>query len=264
MRFKRPERVASEIAYWVSKGYDEFFIGDANSIANGRALLKVFKQIEKMGLHIKVNLAGRPNDILRYYKELEEMFKIDCISVRKIEIGIEANTQRMLDLLGRGTTPEINIRAIDALVEIKERYSPNTELHLNIILFPHFDMEIEDFIANVEFIGRYREYTKNSIGARLFGVAGTPVWKEMVERGFKPEKHMGWRILEYKFSDPQVERLFTKLVRRYVAKMILQGKANAINLSHYLHSVAIRLYDSGNIWGAVMGMVFDGTEKACV
>ena len=212
MRFKSARKAADEIEYWQGKGYSRFYIGNANSIGIGHLLREFLQELEERDLQVELMLVGRPNDVLRNHETLKMFFKSKTVQLSNIEVGCEANTQRTLDLLGRGTTPELNREAIEALISLKERYSPSTDILANIILFPHFDMTIDDFVENVRFIGDY-QCSKFTMNSHLIGVANTQVWHEMKARGFEVQKTVGLRIWEYPFSNRDVERLFTKLIR---------------------------------------------------
>ncbi len=184
MRFKSAHRAATEIQHWYAKGYRNFYIGDANSMANGPLLDDLAREIENRQLSIQLFLTGRPNDILRHRQILESILKSTFVRLHSIEVGIEANTQNALDLLGRRSTPELNRRALTTLIELREKYSPETRVHANIILFPHYDMTLLDFVENVRFIGDF-QCSKEVLGLQLYGIAGTPIWFDMRARGFE-------------------------------------------------------------------------------
>ena len=73
-------------------------------------------------------------------------------------------------------------------------------------------MTIDDFIENVRFIGDY-QCSRETMSPRLYGVAGTPLWDDMVEAGFETNKGLAQRITEYSFKDPQVDDRVMELYR---------------------------------------------------
>lgn len=255
MRFKSARKAADEIEYWNRKGYRNFYIGGANSIANGRLLREFVQELEQMDLRVELDLVGRPEDVLRNHDVLEKTFKSRTVHLSAVEVGIEANTQHALDLLRRGITPEINRKAIDALVRLREKNSPSTAIHANIILFPHFDMTIDDFVENARFIGDYR-CSRNTLAPYLFGFANTPVWHEMQSRGFRMQPEYGLKIAGYPFSDRDVDRLFRKLIWIPLRDCIHDcSSVNFVEAMHQYHDKVVTFHNSGNIKNSVMNFL---------
>jgi radical SAM superfamily enzyme YgiQ (UPF0313 family) len=248
MRFKSAHKVAAEIEHWYDKGRRKFYLGDANAMANGPLLRNVAVEIEKRQLAVELLLTGRPNDILRHRDILESLFKSDFIRLHSLEVGVEANSQNALDLLGRRSTPELNRQALEVLLELRARHSPETAVHANMILFPHFDMTLADFVESVRFIGDY-ECSRDVLGLQLYGLAATPIWHEMNARGFETRKELGLRIIDYVFTDPDVDRLFDKLVRIPLEQD--RRKRNTLlgrrELQHQCHDLLLEFHRSPDI-----------------
>ncbi len=252
MRFKSVERVTNEIVHWYAKGYRSFYLGNADSMANGKLLSGLLKNIEKAELVVNLYTVGRPDDVLRNYGAIEKYFKSKAVHLAMIEIGIESNAQHAIDLLRRRTTPEINCKAISSLLDLKNKYSPETDIHANIILFSHFDMSIDDFVENVRFIGDYR-CSKNAIVPRLEGVANTPIWREMKARGFKSNDNAGMRIYDYPFTDKDVDMLFEKMLRAPAESPLghnIVSREGVLEMRKVYEKI-LEFYDSGNIKEAV-------------
>lgn len=221
MRFKSALKTADEIHSWHQKGFKKFYLGNANSLANGQLLRALMDELESRNLPIEFCLVGRPEDVLRNYDMLERIFKNPTQRLITIEVGVEANTQRLLDLLGRKGSPATNHQAISALRELQQKYSPTTRILANMILFSHYDMTMEELIANIRFIGEYG-CTKDVMAMNLYGVAMTPVWKDMRARGFLPNSNKGLQIQEYAFTDETVNRLFQKFSSYFHALYTVQ------------------------------------------
>jgi hypothetical protein len=199
-------------------------------------------------------VTGRPNDVLKGLHVIEKIFKSDIIDLFAIEMGIESNSQRALDLLSRGLTPEINRKAMDALVNLKTRYSPETVINANIILFPHWDMGIDDFVENIRFIGDY-QCSRETMSLRLYGVAGTPLWEDMIANGFETNKGLGQRITEYPFTDDAVERLFQKLIRDPLKRTKIFTPGQYYAFQYQIHDTVLDFYRSDNIKQSVMEFI---------
>ena len=119
MRFKRACKAVDEIQEWHAEGYTIFHLGNANSIANGRLLQEVLEELEARNLRVRLSMLGRPEDILRNADVIERIFQSEIVRPCAVELGIEANSRRALDLLGRRTTPEINQKAVTTLLEFR-------------------------------------------------------------------------------------------------------------------------------------------------
>ena len=257
MRFKSANKAATEIEHWYAEGYRHFYIGDANSVANGELLGELIREMEERKLSINVLLSGRPNDVLRNSAVLEAIFRSSYIHLHSIEVGVEANTQHALDLLGRRSTPELNRQALTALLDLRAKYSPPTQIHANVILFSHFDMTLEDLVENVRFVGDFR-CSRDVMGLQLYGVANTAVWHEMKARGFVPQEDRGLQIVDYPFTDRDVDLLFEKLVRaprRQQKRKKRHTILDQVEFQHQCHDRILEFHHSPDIMESVLSLL---------
>lgn len=258
MRFRSPAKTAEEIQHWYDLGCKRFYVGNANSVAGGRLLGELIADLERRDIRAQFTLVGRPNDIVRHRDVLERAFASEVIRLDAVEVGVEANTQRMLDLLGRNTTPELNKEAVSTLIDLQARHSPDTQVYANMILFSHFDMTLDEFAENVRFIGEY-DCSKSSISLLLTGLPGTQLWEEMKARGFEPYEEFGHTIMNYPFSDPDVDRLFRKLV--FEDRMeIARNKpdfdfSDEVALRHRVYDKLLEFHRSSDIRKSVMEFI---------
>jgi hypothetical protein len=262
MRFKSAQRAATEIQHWYTKGYRNFYIGDANSMANGPLLDDLAREVERRQLSIQLFLTGRPNDILRHQQVLESILTSSWVRLHSIEVGVEASTQNALDLLGRRSNPDLNRRALTALLGLTANYSPETRVHANIILFPHFDMTLTDFVENVRFIGDF-QCSKEVLGLQLYGIANTPVWHEMKARGFEPQEDRGLQIVDYSFTDPDVGLLFDRLVRAPLAqqRQKRQTRLGQMAFQRQCHDRLMDFYHSSDIMESVLQFMHSAGDR---
>jgi len=224
MRFKSAKRIADEIKYWIDKGYKRFNIGNANSLANRELLAGVLDEIEYRQLYIQIALVGRPDDVLRNQQVLERYFASRYIELIFIEIGIEANAQRLLDLLGRTTTPQINEKAIHTLYHLKKNYSSRVKINANMILFSHFEMTLPELIDNIRFLATYGA-SRDVFSTHLYGLAKTAIWREMEQKNFPKQERFALQIREYPFKDRHVHQLHRKLVQEPINNMLQSSRA---------------------------------------
>ncbi|MDY0095725.1 MAG: cobalamin-dependent protein [Candidatus Vecturithrix sp.] len=258
MRFKSAQKVVEEILHWHTKRQNNFYLGGGNSLANGLLLRELIRGLEAQKLSVQLCLVGRPEDVLRHHDILERLFQSSTIRTYLIEVGIEANTQHLLDLLGRRTTPEINRKAVTSLLALQSRYSPRTKILANMILFSHYDMTIEDFIENVRFIGEHR-CSRDVMALNLSGLANTPIWEDMSDRGFPPQRLKGLQINEYPFTDEIVNRLFKKF-SQYLQRQ-LRKKNRSVSfwdyktIQEHIHDKIIEFFTSENIMESVLTFI---------
>ena len=255
MRFKSARNAADEIQAWHEEGYEIFHLGNANSAANGPLLQELFSELEARNLHVRISIVGRPEDFLRNASVIERLFQSEIIRPCAVELGIEANTQRALDLIGRRTTPEKNAQALNTLLAFREKYAPDIKILAYMILFPHYDMTLEDFVENVKFIGQY-QCSQGVISLYLIGLRNTGIWHEMHAKGLiKPGKER-LQILRYPFTDPTVDKLCRKLVRtpqkHWFAQQKLHTQAGSLEFQDHIYKKILEFYHSDNIMQSVM------------
>jgi len=221
MRFKQAGNVANEVQAWHEKGFKKFYFGNANSLANSLLLRSLMDELEARALPIEFCLVGRPEDVVRNEDILKRIVKNTTQRLLMVEVGFETNTQRLLDLLGRKGNPETNRKAMTILRELQQTSSSPIQILANMILFSHYDMTMEELIANIRFIGAYG-YSQDVMSLNLYGVAMTPIWKEMRARGFQPNPRKALQIQEYPFTDEHVNRLFQKFSSYFHALFSLE------------------------------------------
>ena len=146
---------------------------------------------------------------------------------------------------------------MSSLLELKTKYSPHTNINANMILFSHVDMIIEDFVENISFIGDY-QCSKESMALQLYGVAGTPIWDEMKARGFKPQTQRGLQIVNYRFSNKDVYRLFQKLVAQPLQKIAKKKTFSFMDhreFQHQCHDKLLEFYHAQDTMKSVMDFI---------
>ncbi len=262
MRFKSPENTVRDIAHWYEKGYRKFYLGNANSVANGKLLSDVIDLLEEKELEIQLCIVGRPNDYHRNIELIERIFRSKILKIHILEIGVESNSENGLKLLGRNIPKKINNEMMKRLLLFKEQYSPGTNVMANMILFPHFDMVLDDFIENVRFIGEYR-CSRFTLSPRVIGLSNSAIWKEMRKKGFGAISD-GLRIVQYNFTDPVVDKLYKKLkseIDESIKKDNLENNSSVF--MDRLHDKIIEFYESGNIEATVLEYVAYHRRECC-
>ncbi|GAK51466.1 radical SAM domain protein [Candidatus Moduliflexus flocculans] len=254
MRFKSAKKAADEIEAWYREGYDTFHLGNANAAANGQLLQELFSELETRKLPVHISIVGRPEDFLRNAAVMEYLFRSEIIRPCAIEMGVEGNTQHLLNLLGRRTTPEKNAQALTTMMRLRERYAPDVKILAYMILFSHYDMTLEDFVENVKFIGQY-QCSQSVISLYLVGLRNTGIWHEMQTRGMIKSDKERLQILRYSFNDPVVDSLCRKLVRlpqkRWFDQQKLHTHAGSLEFQESIYRKILEFYHSGDIMQSV-------------
>lgn len=249
MRFKSASRITDEIESWIQDGYTTFHLGNANSIANGKLLKELFTILEKRKLEIELSLVGRPEDVLRHFEAVEFLFKAKYIRPYAIAMGVESNSQRVLDLLGRKMSVETNQKALHSLQKLRDNHAPEVRLLAYMILFSHYDMSLEDFAANVDFICSFG-CSEDVISLYLIGLRDTVIWDDMNKRGFIKNENAPLQIMRYPFTDPEVSELFKRLVLRPLKTKLKNNEFSDLKDNMKLQKeIMIKLnefYNSGN------------------
>jgi len=258
MRFKSAKKAADEIEAWHQQGYDTFHLGNANAAANGPLLQEVFNELETRKLPVHISVVGRPEDFLRNAAVIEQLFRSKIIRPCALEMGVEGNTQHILDLLGRRTTPEKNMQALTTLLQLREKYAPDTKIIACMILFSHYDMTLEDFVENVKFIGKY-QCSQNAISLSLIGLRNTEIWHEMQTRGLVTSDSKRLQIFRYPFTDPAINTLCRKLVRipqkQWFDQQKLHTHIGSAEFQAYIYHKLLEFYHSDNIMQRVMEFI---------
>ncbi len=257
MRFKSPARIVEEIEFWIHCGYSNFYFGNANTLVHGKLLRQLLKEIERRGLFLRAALVGRPDDVLRNEQVLEKYFQSSNVQLSFVEVGVEANSQHVLDLIGRKTTPEINRRAVQLLLNLKNKYSSTVLIHTNMILFSHYDMTLNELIENIKFLGEFLT-SRDTLSTHLYGVAGTTVWQDMQERGFASQADFGLEITEYPFTDPYVHKLHQLIVHKPFKELSSSSEFSRYSvqyLQHRCHDTMLEFYRSNDIHKAIFNFL---------
>ncbi|MDR3291592.1 MAG: B12-binding domain-containing radical SAM protein [Methanobrevibacter sp.] len=114
-RFRSAEHVVKELIYLKNKyGLKSFNIFEDNTLQNREWLLKFIDCCKKTNFKAKFNIVGRVDSILKNKDLLKELYEI---GLRFIFIGIESGSDKMLKYFNKGTTVDLNRKALSTLHE---------------------------------------------------------------------------------------------------------------------------------------------------
>lgn len=173
-RFNSAKRVVSEIKELVEV-YDIgalFFIED-NFFANRARVRKICELLKEENINIIWGASARVNGI-----DLEILQLAKTAGCRQVTFGFESGSQRILDVLNKGTTVEQNKRAIELCNEAGI-------IPQGTVMIGNPTETIEDIRATQRFL---RESDIKSVGVCITTpFPGTKIWEWCQERGLIPE-----------------------------------------------------------------------------
>ncbi len=105
-RFRNPESVVAEVERTVEMGMDDLFFVDDTITVNKRNVIAICDLIVKRGLKINFKISARVDTVSP--ELLSALKRAGCY---RIHYGIESATQRHLDYLEKGQTPDKVARA---------------------------------------------------------------------------------------------------------------------------------------------------------
>jgi len=209
VRFKSVSRVLEAMKPWVERGYERFFLYSDCVLAEPSFLAGLTRAVEEEGFRAGLSLSARPTDVLRSRAELERAADSRMVSLDRIEIGFEADSEHALRLLGKGTTPRINREVIGFLRGLQHRSGDPVEIDFDFILLSHPDMTMEDLEANIRFAAAYIPDDQEFAPA-VVPYPKTPIWELLRRRGFKPDPERGY-VIPYEFRNLIIQTFLEKL-----------------------------------------------------
>ncbi|MBI5345820.1 MAG: B12-binding domain-containing radical SAM protein [Chlamydiae bacterium] len=158
---------------------DSDFIGPAN---NARAIK--FAEIAKAELRdVSFHMEGRAASIV---KNKELLLQLKDAGLKRVYVGIESGSQRILDKMNKRTSVQENKNAIDLLKELSIDFS------YGFIMFTPWtiDKDIEDNLDILRYFGKIQ---MNKLFHELFLIKGTKAYEEVSQNiGVKRKRDSGY------------------------------------------------------------------------
>jgi radical SAM superfamily enzyme YgiQ (UPF0313 family) len=174
---------------------DENFLGPGQ--VGRRHALSVAGEMEKNSLSIPFNFACRPNDVDRAtFAALKDS------GLSAVTLGIESMSPETLKLFAKGTTPEINERAIGILEELK--------LFVEItFIFFHPLISLNEIRMNLDFLQRVQESSFAYFSKNMPFTEWIPLFKTKLTDRLEALNLVQRNFPEYTFryGDPRIEEL---------------------------------------------------------
>jgi glycosyltransferase involved in cell wall biosynthesis len=168
VRFHSPQRVISEIGELVRRYYVEAIYFAEDMFLSSKQRAKDFMRLlVDSGLNKKIKWFAQIRTNVVDTNLLQLMKKAGCVQV---EYGFESGSQRILDMMGKNTTVESNLRAAKITKGIGLRFQSNI-----IVGYP--GEKEEDFSKTVKFIKKIKP---NNIGFNIFmPLPGTYIYNKL-------------------------------------------------------------------------------------
>ncbi len=218
-RGRSPENICQEIKNLYAKGMRYFYFADANFFGPGRAGKERAKNLAdillKERLNIRFGMECRANDL-----EKVSLSRLVSAGLREVFLGAENACDHNLEKFKKGTTREINRRAINLLRHF------GIEPNLGFIMFEP-QTSLEDIRTNLEFLKDTQLLRSPAITAHLLShkqtlFMGTPDYYRCRDRASalsdrdRPSGlslRLGNYELQYDFENPEVQSFYDVVSR---------------------------------------------------
>lgn len=209
VRFNTPERIISEIKSLVSEyNVNALFFCDDELFANKNRLEKICNSIIEEKLNIVWCAAARVNSL-----ELELLQLAYRAGCRKLNIGLESGSQRILDILNKKTTVEQNKIAVGLCKKAGIKIG-------GTFMIGNPTETLEDINLTVKFIKENKLYENDDAGVLITTpFPGTKLWQWCEEKNLIP-KNFSWSDFTFTkapiiandiFSSEEIEKICRKI-----------------------------------------------------
>jgi radical SAM superfamily enzyme YgiQ (UPF0313 family) len=178
IRYHSAERVIMEIKYLMENyGMEALFFFDDNLLVNKKRIMRICELMIENKFDLIWGCQGRVDNL-----DLEVMKKIKEAGCQQIGFGFESGSQKILDVLNKGTKVEQNMAAIRLCEKVGI-------IPWGTVMIGNPTETIDDIRATQQFI---KESGIESIGVHITTpYPGTKLWEWCEERGLIP-KNVDW------------------------------------------------------------------------
>ena len=151
--------------------FKELYFVDCNFFVDVKRAIDLLEQIHQEFPDISFNIQMRCDQVVNNEWAIAKLSNINC---RTINIGVESNSQNVLNRFNKLTTPEINQKSIDIL----KKYHINTVTYF--IMFEAL-MNMDDLECNISFIEKndlITIYNMENVFNTLMPFVGTPYYEK--------------------------------------------------------------------------------------
>ncbi len=209
LRFHSPEYVMSEIEELVAKYRIEgLYFADDQFLADKRRVKRICELMmnNRMSDRVKWAVQARPDSVDR--EILNMMKRAGCV---QIEYGFESGSQRMLDMMDKGTTVKQNYQAAHVTEDVGIRYQAN-------IIFGMPTETRKDIEETLRFLDGINPFYVNI--SRLIPIPGSTIWKSLEDQGLLTHDWTTYHTLNFeknftRMSKEEFDMLFLRIQRHF-------------------------------------------------
>ena len=144
-RARSVESLIAEVSYnYTFRTFEHIAFQDANFFVNPKRSLSFAHALQDFNPDITWSGTATPDHVVRHAEVLDELGRLNC---SYLELGIESGSDETLERFGKGTTVDVNERAL-ALLE-----RAGISVGLDFIMFEP-EANLSDVRANLEFLLR--------------------------------------------------------------------------------------------------------------
>lgn len=208
------ERVVKELELLVNEyGMTYFLFADGDPAINEKRMLAILDGMEERGLKLEWEFTARVDDIMRYRDET--LLRMQRMGMVYIHVGLESGVDRLLVLMNKQTTREMNEAAAAKLAG------------LGIPMMSSFIFGLptetrEELIENVRFMIKVRSLLpENSVSYMFYmPTPATPLFDLAIEHGYVPPADLEeWSRFTFRLKSINVPWLSEDL-RRFMEALV--------------------------------------------
>jgi radical SAM superfamily enzyme YgiQ (UPF0313 family) len=216
-RFNSPKRVIEEIKHLI-ENYDvsAIWFHDDNLLVNRPRIMKISELMKKNNISIPWGCNSRVNNV--DYDLLKTIKEAGC---RQVDFGFESGSQRILNILNKGTTVEQNLNAINLCRKVGLDFQGSF-----VIGTP--TETLEDIKMTEDFINENDIY--NFQFCVLTAYPGTELWKYCEKNNMIPD-NLEWTMFNENmvpfscnknFSAEELGKIFSSVHKKLILKKIMR------------------------------------------
>ena len=253
-RQKSTKRLVEEVGEVVTK-YNPSKIIFTDNTFNDRNIPEFVNEIKTQNVEIKSAFAE-----LRVPISFEELLLLHDIGVTEVQIGVEALTQEILDLMRKGTRVIDNIAAMKHCEQMGIRYSANL-----ITYYPNVTkQQIRETEETIKKLYHLRPLNSSPYSCTY----GSPLYRKAKADGLQIKASHGHEYFPenktIRINDNVIKVLhcnewrYIEMLLKHWAHKYQEGKRNGVNAKTFVSSKGtIQIYENGN-----MVRILEGAEAS--
>lgn len=215
VRFRSIDNVIDEIKYLKRKKINAVHFVDDTFLLSKKRMFNFCERLNEEKLGIYFSVSARSSDITD--EVLEALTSAGCA---QIAFGFESASQRILDILNKGTTVEDNKNAI-------ELCNKHGIVIQGSFMFGSPTETLEEMNATYQFIKD--NYMDGGIGTFITTpYPGTTIWKWCMDNGYIPER-ISWESLSFNRTWIPMHKVEQDVFNQFMNKVLITANEMFVN-----------------------------------